>query len=263
MINLQKFSEDLLAIREKSPLVVNITNYVAMNINANALLAIGASPIMSFYAREMDEMLTIAGALVVNIGCLDDNEIDGMRAAVSAASRHGKPWVLDPVGAGASRVRTATALELIDIGRPAIIRGNASEIICLNNSSGNSKGVDSTAASQEALPHAIALAKHFGCVVSVSGATDYITDGTRVETITNGSPMMSKITAMGCTASAVTGAFAAVSEPFEAAFGAMALMGVAGEKAAEGASGTGSMSVRFMDFLSSARPEEVAAAVRQ
>ena len=130
-------------IEQKTPVVVNITNYLAMNFNANALLAIGASPIMSFYHKEMDDLLRIADALVINIGCLDDDEIAGMHAAAAAAVKYGKPWVIDPVGVGASSARTDTAVELITKYHPAIVRCNASEIMVLHGTACRTRGVDS------------------------------------------------------------------------------------------------------------------------
>ncbi len=265
MIDLQKFSEDCLLIREQSPLVLNITNYVAMNIAANGLLAIGASPLMSFYEKEMEEIANISSSLVINIGCLDDTQITGMRAAAQAFHRLGKPWVLDPVGAGASTIRTQVALELITNWKPCIIRGNASEILSLAGEQIRSRGVDASCSSNDALDAARSLAATSGAIVSMSGETDYITDGQRIETIRNGSPMMAKVTAMGCTASALTGAFAAVAQdnPFRAALHTMALMGVAGETALAKSTGTGSLAVNFIDALSNFDPLTSAALIRQ
>lgn len=250
MFDSEKFVADCAAVRAQSPLVHNITNYVAMNIAANVLLAAGASPLMSFCPEEMDEIVSISSALVINIGCLDMQEIAGMKAAAAAAVKYGKPWVLDPVGAGASKLRTQTALELIRDFHPTIIRGNASEIMCIAGETIQSKGVDSTVSSTNAVEAAKALAKETGSVVSVSGAVDYVTDGTRVGSISNGHPIMSKVTAMGCSASALTGAFAAVdSDAFTAALNTMAMMGVAGDIAAAQSEGTGSFQMNFLDVL--------------
>ena len=234
-----------------------------MSINANALLAIGASPLMSFCAEEMEEIVGIASALVVNIGCLDRNEIEGMTIAAATAHRLGKPWVLDPVGAGASRIRTQTALSLIRDSHPTVIRGNASEIMCLAGEQITSRGVDTSALSSDAVEGAKALALSSGAIVSVSGPVDYITDGSAVETISNGHPLMARITAMGCTASVITGAFiAAGADTLQAARNAMALMGIAGERAAARAAGTGSMEMHFMDELSSFDPSDYARSIR-
>jgi len=257
------FVRDCASVREKSPLVHCITNYVAMSINANALLAVGASPLMSFCPEEMEEIVGISSALVVNIGCLDSQEIEAMKIAAATAIRLGKPWVLDPVGAGASRIRTQTALDLIRDCLPTVIRGNASEILCLAGEQITSRGVDSSALSSDAVEGAKALAQSSGAVVSVSGPVDYITDGETVLTIANGHPLMSRITAMGCTASVITGAFIAAGEnTLEAARNAMALMGIAGERAAARCAGTGSMEMHFIDELSTFDPSDYAGSIR-
>lgn len=234
-----------------------------MSINANALLAIGASPLMSFCPEEMEEIVGIASALVVNIGCLDRHEIEGMTIAAATAHRLGKPWVLDPVGAGASRIRTQTALDLIRNSHPTVIRGNASEIMCLAGEEITSRGVDTSALSSDAVEGAKALALSSGAIVSVSGPVDYITDGTQVATVENGHPLMARITAMGCTASVVTAAFvAAGDDTLLAARNAMALMGVAGERAAARAAGTGSMEMHFIDELSTYDPADYAKSIK-
>jgi hydroxyethylthiazole kinase len=236
-------------ISDKTPVVVNITNYVAMNFNANALLAIGASPIMSFYDKEMDDLLAIANSLVINIGCLDDSEIRGMHEAAKAANKYGKPWVLDPVGVGASKARTETAVELIRKYQPAIVRCNASEIMVLHGTACLSRGVDSAEPVEKARSCAREFAAGHGTVVAVSGAVDYITDGKRESECSKGSPMMACVTTMGCCASAVCAAFAAVMPPYEAAVHAMDAMGTAGQNAAARSRGTGSLAMNFIDEL--------------
>ena len=234
-----------------------------MGINANALLAVGASPLMSFCPEEMEEIVGISSALVVNIGCLDRQEIEAMNIAAATAHRLGKPWVLDPVGAGASRIRTQTALSLIRDFHPTVIRGNASEILCLAGEQITSRGVDSSALSSDAVEGAKSLALSSGAIVSVSGPVDYITDGSTVLTIANGHPLMSRITAMGCTASVITGAFvAAGGDALQAARNAMALMGIAGERAADRCAGTGSMEMHFIDELSTFDPADYARSIR-
>ena len=255
---------DVEAVRHRSPLVHSITNYVVMNNTANALLAIGASPVMAHWVAEMEEMTAIAGALVINIGTLDDQWIEGMIAAGVAASKRGTPIVLDPVGAGATSQRTATALRIIDECKPTIIRGNGSEIMALVDASVKGKGVDSSAASSDALGAAKALALSSGAVVVISGPTDYITDGQRVETISNGNPIMTSVTGMGCTATAMVGAFAAVNpDPMEAAMHAMAVMGIAGQRAAAYSKGSGSMQLNFLDELYNFSATEAAQPVAQ
>jgi len=240
-------------ISDKTPVVVNITNYLAMNFNANALLAIGASPIMSFYHKEMDDLLRIADSLVINIGCLDDDEIAGMHAAAAAALKYGKHWVIDPVGVGASSARTDTAVELITKYHPTIVRCNASEIMVLHGTACQTRGVDSVEPVEKARGCAREFALQHGTVVAVSGAVDYITDGTREAEVRKGSPLMAKVTTMGCCASAICAAFAAVLPPFEAAVAGMDIMGTAGEAAAARSRGTGSLAVNFIDELSLAQ----------
>ena len=243
-------SAAIAAVRTQSPLVHNITNYVVMNNSANALLAIGASPVMAHWVSEMEEMTAIAGALVLNIGTLDDKWIDSMVAAGMAALRRGIPIVLDPVGVGATSQRTEAAMKIIEHCRPTIIRGNASEIMALVDASVKSKGVDSSASSDDALESAKRLAVDTGSVVVISGATDYITNGTEVYTVEGGNPIMTTVTGMGCTSTAIIGAFAAVVEdPMVAATAAMAVMSLAGERAAEYSRGNGSMQVNFLDEL--------------
>ena len=249
-------SAAIAAVRTKSPLVHSITNYVVMNNSANALLSIGASPVMAHWKDEMEEMTAIAGALVINIGTLDTEWIEGMKAAGLAASRRGTPIVLDPVGAGATSQRTNAAWEIINLCHPTIIRGNGSEIMALVDANVKSKGVDSSASSDDALSAAKKLAAETGAVVVISGETDYITNGTDVFTVEGGNPIMTSVTGMGCTATALVGAFAAVeSDPMVSATAAMAVMSLAGERAAVNARGNGSMQMHFLDELYNLTPE--------
>ena len=257
-MNQEHLKRDLALVRAKSPLVHNITNYVAMNFSANALLAIGASPVMAHAVEEMDDMVGIASALVINIGTLDAEWVRGMLAAGRAAHRLGKPIVLDPVGAGATPYRTQVAWEIIRECRPTIIRGNASEIMALVNADIKSKGVDSSQSSDDAVDSAKQLAKATGAVVIISGATDYITDGTRTETITYGSPLMTLVTAMGCTASSMVGAFAGVNpDPFEASLHGMAVMAICGERAVAKKAAPGTLLTNFVDELYTITPEQL------
>ena len=249
-MNTESLKRDLAILREKSPLVHNITNYVAMNFSANALLAIGASPVMAHAVEEMVDMVAIASALVINIGTLDAEWVRGMLTAGRAAHRMGKPIVLDPVGVGATPYRTETAWEIIRECHPTIIRGNASEIMALVNADIKSKGVDSSQSSDDAVESAQQLAKTTGAVVVISGPTDYITDGIRTETVTYGSPLMTRVTAMGCTASSIVGAFAAINpDPIEAATHAMMAMGICGERAVAKNASPGSLLINFVDEL--------------
>lgn len=265
MINLENLKDNFRAVREQSPLVHNITNYVAMNFTANALLAVGASPVMAHAAEEVDEMALMAGALVINIGTLDSEWIESMIIAGKAKHESDGIIVLDPVGVGATSYRTKTAWRIIEECHPDIIRGNASEIMALLNADIKSKGVDSSCCSDDAVDSAVKLAKRTKSIVVISGEIDYITDGNRVETIRNGSRMMPLVTAMGCTASSMVGAFAAVNPNnlFEASLHAMALMGVAGEIATRNSAGPGSLLTNFVDTLYNITENQLLEIVRQ
>ena len=237
-------------IRAQGPLVHNITNYVVMNNTANALLAIGASPVMIHAEEEVEDMAAMASALVINIGTLSSPWVRGMFKAFAKAVSKNVPVVIDPVGAGATPYRTATIRELISAGTPAIIRGNASEIMALTDDRLKTKGVDSTAASVEALHAARHISQERQCVVCISGEVDYIVQGDRMAKIANGHPLMTKVTGLGCTATALCGAFAAVEkDALMAAAKAMAVMGIAGEMAAEKSPGPGSLQMHFLDIL--------------
>ncbi|MFR9504203.1 MAG: hydroxyethylthiazole kinase [Rikenellaceae bacterium] len=264
MINRENLAAALDKVRQSSPLVHCITNYVAMNFNANALLAIGASPVMAHAKEEMADMTAIASSLVLNIGTLDEQWVEGIFAAGSSMLSLGKPIIFDPVGSGATPYRTAICKRIIEECRPTIIRGNGSEIMSLVDTEVLSKGVDSSVSSDLALEAAKILSKSSGAVVVISGQRDYITDGERVETITNGSTMMTAVTAMGCTATVVVAAFAAVCDsPFDAALYAMALMGVAGERAAAVSSAPATLQLNFLDTLYTITGEELSQSVTQ
>ena len=246
----ERLAATLSAVRSQSPLVHNITNYVVMNNSANALLSIGASPVMAHWGEEMAEMVAIAGALVINIGTLDQHWVEAMLTAGREALRRGVPMVLDPVGTGATSQRTAVALRLIEECKPRVIRGNGSEIMALASADIKSKGVDSSATSHDALSAAQSLAKSTSAVVVISGETDYITDGTATHTVEGGDPIMTAVTGMGCTSTALVGAMLAVeSDAMVAATSAMAIMSLAGERAARYSKGNGSMQTNFLDEL--------------
>jgi hydroxyethylthiazole kinase len=249
-ITAQSIWSDITAIREQSPLIHNITNYVVMNSTANALLALGASPVMAHAQEEVIDMVNIANALVINIGTLSDTWIQAMQKATSQAKEVGVPIVLDPVGAGATPYRTETVLNLISAVDPTIIRGNASEIMAVSGAEANTKGVDSVASPESAIDAARQLSAAHQCVVCISGEKDHIVKGEQVVTVSNGHLMMSRVTGLGCTASALCGAFIAVNSSASAAAAhAMAVMGIAGELAGEQAQGPGSFQMRFLDAL--------------
>ncbi len=241
---------DLELVRERSPLVHNITNYVVMNSTANALLAVGASPVMAHAVEEVEDMVGIAAALVINIGTLSEPWVAAMSTAAAAAGKKGIPIVYDPVGVGATPYRTRVFRGLIETAWPTVIRGNASEIIASAGDFSATKGVDSAAAAESALASAQWLSGQHDCAVCVSGETDYIVDQDRVLLIRNGHPLMPKVTGLGCTATALCGAFAAVQpDRFRATASAMAVMGIAGGIAGEKADGPGSMQLHFLDAL--------------
>ncbi len=243
-------AEDLSALRRAAPLTHCITNLVADNITANVLLAVGASPAMVIAAEEAPGFAGIAGALLVNVGTITPPDAQAMRLAAAAARAAGKPWVLDPVGAGALPYRTGVVTELLQ-HRPTIVRGNASEILAVAGAAGGGKGVDSTAGSAEALPRARELAAQLGAVVAVSGATDYVTDGNRVIAVPGGDVRVTRVTATGCALGAVMAALAAaVKDPLRAAVAASVLFKVAAERAGRSARGMGSFAVAFLDQLS-------------
>jgi len=240
------------AIRNNSPLVHNITNYVVMNNTANALLSVGASPVMAHSLDEVEDIISISSSLVINMGTLSELWVDSMIKAGKKANELKKPIVFDPVGIGASSYRTEIAKEIIEKTSPCVIRGNASEIMVLAQLSSVTKGVDSTAKTVEALNGAIQLSKELNNTVVVSGETDYIVTRNKVSSVNNGREIMSKVTGMGCTATSVIGASIAVEDDVhEAAVFSMALMGVAGEIAESKSNGPGSFQISFLDTLSS------------
>ncbi|MBS9523355.1 hydroxyethylthiazole kinase [Litoribacter ruber] len=246
---MESIIKNLQLVRQKSPLVHNITNFVVMNNTANAILAIGASPIMAHAHPEVEDLIDLVGASVINIGTLDEYWVDSMMLAAKKANSIGKPWILDPVGAGASKYRNDTLAELLH-HKPTVIRGNASEIMSLAKIDIASKGVDSANTSDEAVEAGKNLSNSTGAVVCISGEKDYVIQGDRVSMIENGHELMGQITGMGCTASALIGAFAAViDDPFDATVSAMAVLGMAGQMASEMASGPGTMQLYIYDCL--------------
>lgn len=247
-------------LRAQSPLIHNITNYVVMNYTANALLAIGASPVMAHAKEEVEDMSRIAGATVLNMGTLEPQWVEAMLLAGKTAKALGKPLVFDPVGVGATPYRNRAAAQILETCPPGIIRGNASEIKALAGATQATKGVDSTIASDEALLSARALAKTNKAVVVISGATDYITDGEQVLEVGLGDALMPCITGMGCTATALIAAFAAVADSsIDAAHQAMFCMAVAGQNAAKRASGPGTFQAHFLDALYELKNEDLEA----
>ncbi|WP_239996531.1 hydroxyethylthiazole kinase [Photobacterium phosphoreum] len=237
----------LALVRKQKPLVVNITNYVVMNNTANALLAIGASPIMAHSRQEMAEMMQISGSLVINIGTLDSEWIERMLFAVEQANANNKPIVLDPVGCGASVLRTQTARTLAAKANNLIIRGNASEIIALAGETSQTKGVDALDSSDTALVAAQALVAQYQANVVISGEVDYVVTASQTISLSNGHHMMPYVTGMGCSLTALTGAFASIGET--SGLAATAIYAIAGEIAAEQSAGPASLQLNIIDSL--------------
>ncbi|MFO7831997.1 MAG: hydroxyethylthiazole kinase [Desulfuromonadaceae bacterium] len=261
--DIQYIDRDVYNIRHTTPLVHNITNFVVMNNTANALLALGASPVMAHAREEVEEMTALAAALVINIGTLSRTWVESMELALSAASLNNIPVVFDPVGAGATTFRTETCLHLLEHTNPAVIRANASEIMALAGIQGKTRGVDSSAAGSEAADAAYKLSHIYNCVVCVSGAIDLITDGKNDIRVHNGSPMMPKVTGLGCTASALIGAFCGVnSNHLAATTHAMTVMGICGEIAAQQARGPGTLQLYFTDALYNLNDNNIATHAR-
>lgn len=245
-------AECLEALRRAAPLTQGITNAVVTNFTANALLALGAAPAMCDIPGEAGLFASIAGGVLVNLGTPTAEQRDAAREAVGA----GTPWVLDPVAVGALPVRTALARDLL-AARPTIIRGNASEILALAGAGAGGRGVDATDSPDDALEAARALARETGAIVAVSGETDLIVDADRTARVTGGSALLTRVTGGGCALGAAMAAFAAVTEPFEAAIAASAVWAIASERAASVSRGPGSFAVAFLDELARLEPSDL------
>jgi hydroxyethylthiazole kinase len=247
---------DLAVIRERRPLVHQITNYVVMNETANATLALGALPVMAHAREEVEEMAAAAAALVLNIGTLSPDWVDAMLAAGRSANAAGVPVALDPVGAGATSYRTETARRILDEVAVAVVRGNAAEVATLAGRSAEIRGVESIDAGDSAAELASAAAAVLGVVVAVTGAIDRVSDGDQTISVANGDPLLAAITGSGCMSTAMTGCFLAVrpEAPLAAAAEALVAFGVAGEDAAREARGPGSFHVALYDALAALDP---------
>jgi hydroxyethylthiazole kinase len=254
----EKAAENLMAVRETKPLIHNITNYVVMNYTANALLSMGASPVMAHAESEVEDMVSAADALVLNIGTLNEDWTTSMIKAGKKASKQGTPIILDPVGSGATALRTNTAKKIIDEAHIAVIRGNASEILSLRRENSKTKGVDSVHCVNEAAQTAGVLADELKATIAITGPVDLITDGRRIIRVSNGHPLMSYVTGAGCTATVIIAAFLAVdSDPVSATATALAFFGLAGEVAGKRASAPGSFMIQMLDALYSITPKEL------
>ena len=259
----QKASENLKTLRTKKPLIHNITNFVVMNYTANALLACGASPVMAHAPEEVEEMVSFAGALVLNIGTLTLPWVDSMLIAGKKANELNIPIVLDPVGSGATKLRTESAKRLINELSVTVIRGNASEVLSLAQEGSRTKGVDSIHSVEEAADAALMLAKELNTTLAITGPIDLITDGKRVYKVLNGHELMGFVTGTGCTATALIGAFLSVdNDPVSATATALAYFGLAGEKGATHCKGPGTFQTALIDALFTINEEQVRKGVR-
>lgn len=256
---LDKIAEDLEKIREIKPLVHHLTNYVVMNETANTTLAIGALPVMAHAQDEVEEMVNLAGALVINIGTLEPYWIESMILAGKKANELGIPVVLDPVGAGATRLRTETAKRILNEIKVAVVRGNAGEISVLSGFGGKVKGVESEEAGGEVKEVAKKLSSDYGLVTAITGKVDVVTDGNSGYQVENGHEMLSRITGTGCMATTVIGAFLGVQKDYLlAAAGGLVAFGIAGEKAAKGNEGKpGSFQVALFDALANLSLDDI------
>lgn len=245
------------ALRERTPLVQCITNYVSMDVAANVLNAAHASPAMVHDQNEAADMAALASAVTINIGTLSPPWVEGMHAAARVARERGIPWVLDPVAVGATAYRRETVGELL-AHRPAVVRANASEILAIATSRGAGRGVDSTDDSVAIRDEAEKLAASLGAVVVVSGATDVVTDGERTVLVDGGDPRMPLISALGCASSALVAATCACApDPLTGAVTAMASLAAAGEVAGRSATGPGTLRPLLLDALYAQQPGDL------
>ena len=259
-------SELLTNIRNKGPLVWNFSNFVSMDIAANALLSIGASPAMAHAKEESKDFIEICkainGALTINIGTFDPYWQECALKAAKHANENNVPWVLDPVGAGASSFRNKNVEELMKF-KPTILRGNGSEIMAVAGLSGGGKGVDSTSTSNDALDAAISIADQNNIIVAVTGITDYVTDGSVTYAIEGGHEMMTKVTATGCALSCLIGAAIAVGEnKILSAASIIGIYGLAGEIASKISQGPGSLRMKLLDQLYNISADEIISNVK-
>ena len=260
-MNIKAYTYELMCrIRKGSPLIHNITNFVAMNSSANILLAVGASPVMAHSRDEVGEMASLADALVLNIGTLQRDWVGSMICAARAANRKGIPVILDPVGAGATSLRSEAVRTIMSEASISVLRGNASEVFSLASDGVRTRGVDSSLlVSADVIRAAGEMALGKNCIIVISGEKDLITDGRRIFRVANGRPIMARVTGLGCGLSAVIAAFCAVAggELLHASTAAAALYGLCGEMAERVSVGPGSFSVAFIDALYSVGKKEI------
>ncbi len=260
----EKITEDLREIRTKKPLVHHITNYVVMNETANLTLCMGALPVMAHAHEEVEEMVAMAGCLVLNIGTLDPYWIESMLKAGKRANELGIPVVLDPVGVGATTYRTETAKAILDRIDTSVIRGNAAEIATLAGSEAKIRGVESLEPAEGMLENGHRLSNYYNCVVAITGKDDHVISGSDTIIVSNGTPTMGNVTGTGCMATTAIAAFAAVDEDrLVASAGALACFGIAGERAAQNASDSpGSFHMRLYDEVAALDEDKIKESIK-
>ena len=250
-----EIAELLTEVKIKNPLVHHLTNYITANDCANIVLALGGSPVMADEEREVEEMVSIASALVINIGSLTTLTIKAMLKAGKKANKKGIPVILDPVGIGATSLRTNTVKEIVNEVKVSVIRGNMAEIKILAGLKANIKGVDSREEiNSEGERIAVELARLYNCVIAVTGAKDIITDGKKVCIIENGHKMLSQVTGTGCMSTSLVGTYSGVTNDYYlSSIAGIVSMGLAGEKAyksLKNGEGTGTFRVKIIDNIS-------------
>lgn len=253
-----KTAEILAAVRDRSPMVHHITNKVVMNFTANVTLCMGAAPVMAPCIEESPEMVKFARALLLNIGTLDLPLVESMMAAGRAANEAGIPVIFDPVGAGATALRTRAAEMICRHLKLDIVRGNAGEILSLAGQGGKVRGVDSMDSLGDRIDIISSLAADREWTVALTGAEDVVTDGSRTAVLTNGDPIMGRVTGTGCAATtAVACCAAAWNDPFEASVAGISVMGISGELAASTCSGPGTFVPHFLDALANLKKSDI------
>ncbi|PGZ94716.1 hydroxyethylthiazole kinase [Bacillus pseudomycoides] len=259
-MKIEEIAQVIETVRERNPLVHNITNVVVTNFTANGLLALGASPVMAYAKEEVAEMASIAGALVLNMGTLRPEEVEAMLIAGKSANAHNTPVLFDPVGAGATSYRTEVARHIPSEVKLAIIRGNAAEIANVIDEKWEIKGVDAGEGNGDVVSIAKQAAEQLGTVAVITGKEDVITDGERTFILRNGHPILTKVTGTGCLLTSVIGAFAAVEKDYvKAAVAAVTFYGVAAEIAANKSAdqGPGSFQIEFLNQLANVTAKDV------
>lgn len=261
METLQKISDSLIAVKNKKPLVHHITNYVTVNDCANITLALGASPVMADDIGEVEEMVSLASSLVLNIGTLNFRSIESMIAAGRQAEKCGIPIIFDPVGVGATNLRTAVAKRIIEEVRPSVIRGNMSEMKILAGLVTGIKGVDSTASEEDGEQVARQLSQKFDCVIAITGKQDIIARNDRISFIDNGHAVLSQVTGTGCMATSLIASFCGATDDwFIGAAAGIMTMGLAGElaqRSLQAGEGIGTFKMRLFDFVWTMTPDAI------